>query len=169
MPPYPKIDKELIEKICGYIRTGITIEQASLAVGIHGASFHRWRRRGLADIEEGKETIHSFFVQEIERTYHEREAYLSGIIMAAAPQDWRAALAILERTRSERWAAKNRTEITGKEGKPIELRAAAPEQPTDLEAYERFKKALDDVQWTPPQLPDSDITDEAIHKIGESE
>lgn len=60
-------------------------------------------------------------VDELARAEAEAELRLVTILSAAAPTDWRAAVALLARRHPERWMERSATELTGAAGGPIEV------------------------------------------------
>jgi hypothetical protein len=95
-----KLTPELQEKICAIIAsTGCSLEGAAASCEVSGQTLYNWRGRGLI---EGK-GLYFEFVQAVSRAKEKSEPTLAACIARAAKEDWRAALAILERRFPERW------------------------------------------------------------------
>lgn len=130
------------EAIIRLLRTGVTIETACGAAGINSGTYREWMAKGA----EGREP-YAAFAAAATRARDEQEAYLADVIAQAAapsehgPGDWRAAAWLLERSRPTRWGRQTRTELTGADGGPLEVRSA-PAQPLDSESVEQMVEVM---------------------------
>ncbi|MDY6957667.1 MAG: hypothetical protein SVK08_00785 [Halobacteriota archaeon] len=112
-----KLTPELQNKICQYIRAGNYIITACQAVGISQTTYERWINTG----NKSKDGIYSDFVDAIKIAEAESEARNVLIVEKAAITTWTAAAWLLERKHPDRWGRKDRHEVTGKDGKTLEI------------------------------------------------
>lgn len=103
---------EITEIICAELREGLSIASACAAAGVHRSSFHEWVSRS----DEGPPF--SDFADATTKARAAGTRALEVTVRTAAGTDWRAAAWMLERKAPEDWS--KRTEITGKDGGPIE-------------------------------------------------
>lgn len=126
-------------KFLRLVAEGHTLAAAAKAIGFGKAaiSMRRERNKGFAaKLEEAEEQL---------------ESTLSGEVIKAAPKDWRAAMAYLERRWPQRWArAEIRNEITN-------VNVAA----TDIAAAVHAGLAALAKRHAPPDEPDVDATEPA--------
>lgn len=134
-----KLTPETHAKIIAFIKTGVTNETAANAAGISETTFYRWMQEG-ADSDDDNDPRRQFR-ESVMRARAERESYLAGLIVRAAPDDWKAAAWLLERGLPDRWGRQTRTEMVGNGGGPIELRAV-PAQPVDVAAMEQQRAIM---------------------------
>lgn len=108
-PPVVKATPELIEAACNDIRLGLTIEGALALQGISRVSVDRWRKINPA--------VNLAF----ERAEHEFEKDLLAKLQRHSDKDQKAATWLLERRSRGQWLpAPTKTELTGKDGGPIQ-------------------------------------------------
>ncbi len=110
-----KLTKAVCERILPAIRAGTPVESACRAAAIAPATFYRWLERG----ERESDGIYHDFVQEVRQAEAEAEVHAVATIRRAMAEDWRAALAYLERRHPSRWRKQTSSEITGRDGGPI--------------------------------------------------
>jgi len=112
-----KFRPETRKKILNAIRLGLPIVKACNVSGIDYNTYRNWETRAL----ERKEPEYIEFFQECERAKDEREAmHLNNIVQAARDGTWQASAWFLERSLPQSYALKNRVELTGKDGEPIQ-------------------------------------------------
>ena len=112
-----KLTDDLIEKICGIIAEGNYFKTATLAVGISETTFYRWKERG----ERAKSGIYRKFWESVKRAEAEAEQKYLGVIKDAANDGtWQAAAWYLERKHFDKWGKKEKHEVTGKDGGPLD-------------------------------------------------
>ena len=111
------ITNDNIEKLLAALRLGMTRRAASGAAGFGKTTFYRM----LDNDTEG--TLRTA----IEKAEAEAEATYSTIVANAAvdPKNWTAAAWWLERRHPEDYAKRERVEMTGKDGGPIDHRNIA--------------------------------------------
>lgn len=98
------LTRALQRQICNSVRAGNWLETAAQAARIDRDTLFSWKRKGRADIEEGRtNSIYAQFVNAIARADAECEAASVARIRGAAERDWRAAAWYLERRHPERW------------------------------------------------------------------
>jgi transposase len=88
-----KLTPEVSVGICRAIRAGNYPEIAARSVGIAASTFYRWMEQGRS----AKSGIHSDFYEAVCRAEAESEVHAVANLRKAAPSQWRAALALLER------------------------------------------------------------------------
>lgn len=111
-----KLTPELQEKILLFLKAGNYVNTACLACGIDETTFYNWIKWG----KKRKAGIYFKFFQSTKRAEAEAEARLVTLVNLAGPNNWQAAMTMLERKYPERWGRKDRTavDVTSK-GKAI--------------------------------------------------
>ena len=99
-----KLTPEVQERICQYVRQGLTYEIAARAAGVSETTFYRWKQRG----ERSKRGKYREFWEALKRAESEAEQVLVRRILAASNDTWQAAAWMLERRYPERWGRKDR-------------------------------------------------------------
>ncbi|MHC4395626.1 MAG: hypothetical protein ACYS1A_08215 [Planctomycetota bacterium] len=123
-----KLTPKLQDKICDIIRRGNYIEVACGFVGIDVSTYYNWLKWG----EAAKSGKYFEFFKAAKRAENEQETlYVENIRKAAFDGVWQASAWYLERKYPERWGRKERKEITGKDGGPIEVKSYAIISPED--------------------------------------
>lgn len=126
-----KLDQKVQDDIVLMLKMGNYIETAAAFAGISKTTLYSWMRRGreeLERVEEGKgrkirkaEEPYVDFLNAVEKSMAEAEIRDVQIIYNAAKSDWKASAWRLERKYQDKWGRKDRTEVTGKDGGPIEI------------------------------------------------
>lgn len=112
-----KYTTELADSIIAFIRGGAYIETASVAAGINKSTLYDWLKRSRKG-----DTPYAGFHDRVEKALAEAELADWGTIGKAARDGaWQAAAWRLERKFPDKYGRKDRHEITGAEGGPIEL------------------------------------------------
>lgn len=147
-----KLTPERKERILSYLVTGVTVEVAARASGIEPQTHYNWFNRGKPRRDDEQphteqDAIYVDYFEDVMRARAEREAYLAGLVMKHATDDWRAALAMLQAMFPERWN-RQRLELTGSGGAPIEVRPVPP-QPLDQQAVEAMRAVLQRANLVP--------------------
>ena len=114
-----KLTDELQERILKAVRAGNYAEAAARASGIAPSTYYRWLQRGSLE-EKG---AYREFSEALRQAEAEAEVHAVAILRRAMAEDWRAALAYLERRYPGRWRRHTSTELTGKDGGPIQTEA----------------------------------------------
>lgn len=157
------LNKELVQRISNFMSTSVTLKTACLCAGVSASAYSKWIDRGRKDEEKGltpDESVYVLLLHETTRAKARAEVRLGGIITKAAEKDWRAALAILERRNSKDWAKRNKHELLGEDGGPVEIHIDWPQQVSstldDLDNYDDTKLDLDDELELEQPLGDDD-------------
>ena len=125
-----KLTPKVRDAICDAVRAGNYLKVAASAGGVSERAVFAWIERGRDEIarrDEGHEPnkaheAHVQFVQALTRAEDDAEADAVRIWREQMPDDWRAAKEYLARRFGERWGDKQRVEMTGKDGGPVEQR-----------------------------------------------
>jgi transposase len=96
-----KLTDEVLRRICEAVRAGCTKEVAAAYAGVSRSSLHRWLAKGA---EEGSDPRYRELAQELRRAEAEAEVHAAAILRRAMADDWRAAVAYLERRHRPRWS-----------------------------------------------------------------
>lgn len=115
--PY-KLTKPRMKAIADAIEAGATRELAAQAGKISRRTLTYWLANARADPDHGAVPL----LEMIEASEARYAAKLIKIIEDQAPNDWRAAEAILKRRFADQYA--ERTEVSGPTGGPVELKLA---------------------------------------------
>jgi hypothetical protein len=97
----------LQERICLAIRAGAPPETAAVYAGIGKSTYYAWMKRG----ERGAGPFVEFR-EAIKKALAEFEVHTVAIVRQAAPQDWKAAMTLLERRFPDRWGRRDRVDHT---------------------------------------------------------
>ena len=126
-----KLTPAVHDAIVGMTREGNYAEVSAQAAGISGPTFWRWMKRG----EEEPGSIYERFREDILKARAEAENEAIKIIKGAALDGtWQAAAWYLERSKPERWRLRQTTEMTGKDGGPIEQKITGDEARREVSA-----------------------------------
>jgi transposase len=118
-----KLTPEVQDKIVAALRAGNYQETAAMYAGVEARTFYRWMERGESDGTEDE--IYRQFRQAVEKAKADAEVRDIALIDKAAHDgSWQAAAWKLERKFPHKWGRVNRTEISGPEGKPVEVRTS---------------------------------------------
>lgn len=118
-----KLTPEVQDKIVAALRAGNYQETAAVYAGVEPRTFYRWMERGESD--DADDEIYRQFRQTVEKAKADAEVRDIALIDKAAHDgSWQAAAWKLERKFPQKWGRLNRTEISGPEGKPVELRTS---------------------------------------------
>lgn len=111
-----KLNDDRRDRIIRAVRAGNYREAAARAAGIAPSTLYAWLERGAAE-ETGP---YYEFSEALQRAEAEAEVFAVATIRKAMPDDWRAAVTYLERRYPSRWRKNSSTELTGKNGGPIQ-------------------------------------------------
>ena len=151
------LDPTLVDRICDLLRQGCSVRTTCECVGISESTFFEYMRRGKATAADYAQTF-SQFAERVTRARGQGKAYLVGIIRKAAPKDWRAAVALLERLSPAEYARTSPPELRDSavrtdSGTLEELlnRARASSKP-DQEKIDRLQLTLSEVRAANDEL-----------------
>jgi hypothetical protein len=154
--PCSKLTTALTEKICGYVASGMSWQDAAALCGIHRNQITLWKAKGDA---EG-EGPYADFLRAAEQAELEREHEALSFI--AKDRDWKARRWLLCNWRPEKYRMTSFSgELVGKDGLPlfpteqqfnVVLELHQPDQPQEPEPGFRIVKPDGSVDlWVPPQ------------------
>jgi hypothetical protein len=116
-----KLTPQVQKRICDAILRGHTYEIACRLGGISDETLSTWREKGEKGIEP-----YAGFLGAFTRAVDDHENEMLQIVYDAAMKglddrgpDWRAASWTLERRHPERWAKREKHEVTGEGGGPL--------------------------------------------------
>lgn len=112
MPRKPKYSPEVVDKITQALAVGAPVRVAARYGGVDPSTYYDWVKRYPA------------FASAVEAAENNAAMKWIDVLATAATQDWRAALAMLERRYPDDWG-RRRLEVTGAGGRPVELAARA--------------------------------------------
>jgi transposase len=116
-----KLTPEVQDRLVSAIMAGNYQDTAARYAGVTATTFYNWMTRGR---EEGT-GIYFEFVEAVEKAKAAAEVKDVALIDRAAQDgSWQAAAWKLERKFPHKWGRVNRTEISGPEGKPVEVRTS---------------------------------------------
>lgn len=111
-----KLSAEVTDRVVQAVRAGNYADAACQSAGIGASTYYRWMSRGAQ--EPGSEF--AAFRDAVLRAEAEAEVHAVAIMRRAMGEDWRAAVAYLERRHPLRWRTRTQTELVGKGGGPIQ-------------------------------------------------
>jgi hypothetical protein len=121
---------------------GNYIETASAYAGITKSTLYEWMKRGARE-KRGK---YKEFSNAVEKAMAEAEMWDVALIAQAAKENWQAAAWRLERKYPARWGRKTQHEVTGKDGKPVEITNSKQQLLEKINAIVQKKTSRDEVE-----------------------
>ena len=112
-----KLTPETQEAVCKAIRDGNYNHIAAAYAGIGESTFYLWMSLG----ERARSGKYLEFLEAVKKAEADAEVRTVALIETAAHENWQAAAWWLERKHNERWGRKERQEITGAEGGPLQV------------------------------------------------
>lgn len=100
---------------------------ASLA-GIRELTLQAWLKRGREEVEEGTE--YSTFYDRVIAAEAQAEADILDYVRDAVPDDWKAGMELLRRRHPKRWN-RDKLELTGKKGGPVQFKVIYDDKDSD--------------------------------------
>jgi len=122
-----KFTDEAAQQIVDVIRAGNYIETAAAYAGVHKDTFYEWMKQGrhalamTASRRSANQRRLADFVADVDQAVAAAEVRDLAIIGAAAPNAWQAAAWRLERKHPEKYSRRERVEMTGADGGPVEV------------------------------------------------
>lgn len=125
-----KLNEEIQKKVVDAVRAGNYLETAAAYSGLDVSTVRRWVKRGEREIQrleskgaksKASEKKYIEFCTAIKKASAESEMRDVLVIGNAAKEAWQAAAWRLERKYPDRWGRKDKHEVTGKDGGPIEV------------------------------------------------
>jgi hypothetical protein len=137
-----KLTPEVQQRIVDSLRMGNYIETASAYAGITKSTLYEWMKRGARE-KRGK---YKEFSNAVEKAMAEAEMWDVALIAQAAKENWQAAAWRLERKYPARWGRKTQHEVTGKDGKPVEITNSKQQLLEKINAIVQKKTSRDEVE-----------------------
>jgi hypothetical protein len=112
----PQVQQAIVEAL----EHGMHQESACTRAGINKVTYYRWLQRGESDDEADE--IYRNFRNAVEKARAQPEAEaLEAIKVAWRDGTWQAAAWFLERSHPHKYGRISRTEVSGPEGKPVQV------------------------------------------------
>ena len=115
-----KLTPELQDLICKHLESGCYLETAAAVAGVVKQTLHGWLRRAAKGEPE-----YIAFREAVEAAQAGADSENVETIRQASKKDWRAAAWRLERKHQKRWGTVQRHEVSGPEGKAVEVKQVA--------------------------------------------
>ena len=114
------------ETLAECLRMGMHPTAAAAGVGIAREMLSRWLSDGRRDFDLGLQTPYARLYESLSRAQADAEqaALLNLNAAAQEPKHWMASAWFLERRFPDRWAKRTKTELTGKDGGPVQHQVA---------------------------------------------
>ena len=96
-----KLTPERRDRIVKAMGAGNYLEAAARSAGVHPSTVYRWLERA----EREPDGLYRDFAEEVRRAEADAEVHAVAIVRRAMAEDWKAALAYLERRHPNRLAA----------------------------------------------------------------
>jgi transposase len=119
----PKLNEEMIAKLCKPIAEGNYFVVACRLAGISEQSFYSWLKQAEADIKAGVESRFTELYESVKRAESEAEAKMIQVVISNAVEskNWVSAMTFLERRHPERWGRKDRIQVDKEEAVQINV------------------------------------------------
>lgn len=126
MPRPSKLTPAVQERIIQALQAGNYVETAARYAGVAPTTFYRWMEQGEQD---GANPLYREFRDAVESARAQAEVRSIALIQQAAQNGtWQAAAWFLERSHPHRWGRFQRTEVSGRDGGPVEVDVASLER-----------------------------------------
>jgi hypothetical protein len=114
------LSKELLEKICSFIRAGTYDYVAAEACGVSRRTFFNWLERGEGRSERRQSPLHVHFVRAVRQAQAECRAAAEVTVKKIDPKWW---LARMHRDRSGEpgWSDAQHVQLTGDRSGPLSI------------------------------------------------
>lgn len=118
-----QLTPERTAAVLNYLRNGHYIEQACRLAKIPRRTYSYWLETARKHAAEGKESDYTAFAEQVAEAEAALEARELARIEAAAENQktWTAAAWLLERRFPQRWSLRNRVEVSGANGEPVQV------------------------------------------------
>lgn len=137
-----KCTPDLTRRMVKLIIEGNYVEVAARAVGIHKDSHYAWLKRGQEE-ESGPYRNYSDAISLAEAKAE--TGLLRKVIASRGPKGWIRFFSILERRFPKRWGRQSRTQISGPDDGPIDLRTREmSDKDLEVRLLALMSKAKDD-------------------------
>mgnify|MGYP001353475244 CR=1 FL=1 len=115
-----RLDEKFVANLCQALRSGNTKKNACLLAGCSETQLYKWLRDSDCDIEG---TLANQFAESIKKSIAEAQNRNIVLIQKAAQNNWTAAAWYLERSDPSNWGRRDKHEVSGPDGGPIETMA----------------------------------------------
>lgn len=127
-----KLTPDCQKAICRYLRQGAPFSLACRMAGISAATGYRWLQRG----QQARRGVYAEFAAAVDRAeaeaeYHMMLRWIRATYQPGAYRMGQAARQFLAQRWPERWAQRERHEVTGAEGQPIRIIITKAERPPE--------------------------------------
>lgn len=112
-----KLSLETTARFTRAIKLGCTVDAAADYAGVHRTTVWAWMRGG----REGKSPAHVAFAEAVDKAMADFRVAALARIHLASNDWWQAAAWLLERRFPEEFALRNRLELTGRGGEPVQV------------------------------------------------
>lgn len=133
-----KLTPERSLKIIDAVRAGNYAEVAARFAGINERTFYKWMEKG----EQRPDSPYGHFRQAIKDAEAAAEIHAVVQVRQAMSTNWAAAMTYLERKFPTRWARKDRLELGGKDGGPIDTKTSVTVKYVTVEEPKRPAPAI---------------------------
>lgn len=140
--PRGKLTLERQEQIVRAIAAGNYLKVAARSSGISEDTVQEWINRG--EIEE--EGIYHDFAKAIRDAEAEAEKAIVGEWQKQIPTNWQACATFLERRHPDRWGRRERREITGKDGGPIQTKQSVAIENLSIEELHQLETIMNKME-----------------------
>ncbi len=147
----PSVQKTIVQLIRGGNFKGVSAR----AAGITEGTMYRWLQEG----EEAQSGAKFDFVAAVREAEALAEARNVALVVRHANTTWQAAAWWLERSHHERWGRKEKQELTGADGGPIQIQAEVTAK--QLEEYADVIRTI--ASRNPDESDGEDDIGEPIH------
>lgn len=128
----PVFTMEIQDRIVKAILIGAYVETAAISAGITKETLYTWMKDGI----KRPDSPYRGFSDAVNKAIADAELHDIATIEKASVRNWQAAAWKLERRNWQRWGRKDKQELSGPNGGPIQLaRVDVPPPPADLEAW----------------------------------
>ena len=122
-----RLDEKFVANLCQALKSGNTKKNACLLAGCSETQLYKWLRDPNCELED---TLAHQFASSIKKSMAEAQNRNVVLIQKAAQTNWQASAWYLERSDPTNWGKRERHEVSGPDGKPIET-VAITEQALD--------------------------------------
>lgn len=115
-PPQSKLNAGVHTAIVDTARRGNYMTTCAAMIGVSPRTIMRWLQRGEQDLENGEDTSYARLYRDVSQASAQFEDEMVNLVADAAranPQNWAAAMTILERKHPDRFGRRDTTVLEG--------------------------------------------------------
>lgn len=116
-----KLNRDLIDRAEKLLNAGNYTKVVCGYLGITYQTWYMWLNQGEEDRENGKKGLKCEFFERVKKAEASAEMRAVTGILQAGEENWTAYAWFLERKHHDRWAKRDKTEVSGKDGGAIEI------------------------------------------------